>query len=90
MSRATIGLLKSQPVFAPNLTPAYANLPFTLLAFAVETNTGKNFSQLLHKEILQPLGMMNTGISPGDSSRAVIPPGNGSWGSDFGINAPWV
>jgi hypothetical protein len=32
--------------------------------------------------------MTNTGISPGNDEKAVIPPTDSSWGSDYGDNAP--
>lgn len=55
----------------------------------MEVATGKNYSQFLEEDIVTPLHMINTGPSPGNDSRAVIPPMEGnSWGSDYGDNAP--
>ncbi|TQN71623.1 Beta-lactamase-like protein, partial [Colletotrichum shisoi] len=42
----------------------------------------------LHTLVSGPLGLPNTLVSPGLSSRAVIPPMDNGWGSDYGINAP--
>lgn len=54
----------------------------------MEVATGKNYSQLLNEEILIPLNMTNTGVSPGVDGKAVIPPGDNSWGADYSDNAP--
>jgi len=55
----------------------------------MQAATEKNSSQLLQDEILTPLNMTNTGPSPGDDAKAVIPPiEDNSWGSDYGDNVP--
>lgn len=48
----------------------------------------KSYTELLDEHIIQPLGLNNTGASPGNSSLAIIPPIDNSWGSDYGDNAP--
>jgi len=59
-----------------------------VFALCLEKATGKNYTQLLEETVIQPLNLTNTGVSPGDSDKAVIPPGMSSWGSDMGYNAP--
>jgi CubicO group peptidase (beta-lactamase class C family) len=55
----------------------------------MEVATGKNFTQYLDEQITNPLHLFNTGASPGDDKKAVIPPmEETSWGSDYGDNAP--
>lgn len=55
----------------------------------MEVATGKDFTQYLHEEITKPLQLANTGASPGNDKKAVIPPIEGnSWGSDYGDNLP--
>ena len=83
------GLKKSHPVSPPNLRPVYSSISFTLISYAVQNATGKNFTQLLKDEITTPLSLESTMESPGDSSEAIIPPleMNG-WGADYGDNAP--
>ena len=52
---------------------------------------GLTYSELLDKFIINPLGLENSGPSPGDDEKAVIPPGDEvGWGTDYGINAPYV
>ena len=63
-------------------------MAFTLIALALKEATGKNYTQLLDELISQPLGLKSTRESPGDDDKAVIPPGESTWGSDYGINAP--
>lgn len=81
-------MLEIQPVTAPNHRPAYSTLSFALIALALEGETGKDYSQLLDELVLKPLGMTNTGVSPGDDEKAVIPSTQSSWGADYGLNAP--
>jgi CubicO group peptidase (beta-lactamase class C family) len=73
-----------------NTRPVYAQLSFLLISLVLEDVTGKNFSTLLHETIFDPLDLPNTGVSPGDTEKAVIPPGSSSWGSDYGLVAPYV
>lgn len=57
----------------------------------MEKELGLTYSELLDKFIINPLGMANSGPSPGDDELAVIPPGDEvGWGTDYGINAPYV
>lgn len=81
-------MLTYHPVVAPNTRPVYSQLSFTLLSYAFQAHTGKNYTQLLDEYLIQPLKLPNFGASPGNDERAVIPPGDNSWGSDYGDNAP--
>ncbi|KEZ46560.1 Uncharacterized protein SAPIO_CDS0356 [Scedosporium apiospermum] len=82
------GLVDSYPVAKVSTTPVYSNMAFTLIALALKEATGNNYTQLLDELISQPLGLKSTRESPGDDDKAVIPPGESTWGSDYGINAP--
>jgi CubicO group peptidase (beta-lactamase class C family) len=57
---------------------------------AIENITGKNYTQLVNKLFAQPLELLNTFPSPGDEEKAVIPLGENTWGTDYGVNAPYV
>ncbi|OBT65702.1 hypothetical protein VE03_03283 [Pseudogymnoascus sp. 23342-1-I1] len=81
------GLRDTAPVTTPSLRPAYSSISFTLLSYAMEAATGKNFTQYLDEQITKPLHLSNTGVSPGNDKKAAIPPIEGnSWGSDYGDN----
>jgi hypothetical protein len=81
-------LANSPAVLTPNLSPAYNNEAFALLGLIFYRATGKTYGELIHSEIVEPLNMTNTGVSPGNTSRGVIPTDNSFWGADFGLNAP--
>lgn len=81
-------MLDSRPVAPPGSRPVYSNVAFTLFVYAIEAQTGKNYTQLLREFVTEPLGLKNTRESPGDDDKAVIPPVENSWGSDYGDNAP--
>lgn len=77
-----------RPVAPVNQRPVYSQLSFTLMGYAMNASLGKNYSELLKEYVTKPLGMKNTRPSPGDDGKAVIPPVENSWGSDYGDNAP--
>lgn len=76
------------PVAAVNERPAYSNIAFAVILMALENTTGKNYTELVDEHFAKPLGLENTFPSPGDDIKAVIPPGDSSWGSDYGYNTP--
>ncbi|KAJ9486592.1 hypothetical protein VN97_g6733 [Penicillium thymicola] len=79
------------PVREPYTEPVYSSLSFELFALALSQKTGKSYIQMLNETILGPLGLKNTGASPGNDERAVIPPldeDSLGWGSDYGYAAP--
>ncbi|KAF5535634.1 beta-lactamase 3 [Fusarium napiforme] len=88
VSEILSGMRESYPQTAPNERPAYSNMAFVLIGMALEEYTGKTYAQLVEEIISGPLDMNNTFPSPGDNDRAVIPPGDSSWGSDYKLNTP--
>ncbi|KAF5542293.1 beta-lactamase 3 [Fusarium phyllophilum] len=82
------GMRESYPQTTPDERPAYSNMAFVLLGMALEEYTGKTYAQLLEEIISDPLDMNNTFPSPGTDDKAVIPPGDSSWGSDYKLNTP--
>ena len=83
-------MLKVYPIAAPNTRPVYSNIAFTIVAYAVEALTGKNYTEQLRDFLTGPLGMKSTIPSPGIDELAVIPPMENTWGSDYGEYAPYV
>ncbi|UPK97081.1 hypothetical protein LCI18_008016 [Fusarium solani-melongenae] len=82
------GMTTSYPQTAPNERPAYSNMAFVILGMALEEYTGKNFTQLVKEIVSDPMDLKSTYPSPGDSEKAVIPPGENSWGADYKENTP--
>ncbi|KAF5595274.1 beta-lactamase family [Fusarium subglutinans] len=82
------GMRESYPQTTPNERPAYSNMAFILLGMALEEYTGNTYAQLLEEVVSCPLDMKDTFPSPGDDDKAVIPPGDSSWGSDYKLNTP--
>ncbi|KAL2798300.1 beta-lactamase/transpeptidase-like protein [Aspergillus keveii] len=80
--------LTKEQVVPINSRPVYSQLSFTLYTLSLEEYTGKNYSELLKETIYDPLSLVNSGVSPGDTEKAAIPPGVSGWGSDYGFNAP--
>jgi actin-related protein 6 len=80
--------LTKEQVVPINSRPVYSQLSFTLYTLSLEKYTGKNYSELLEETIYDPLSLVNSGVSPGDTEKAAIPPGVSGWGSDYGFNAP--
>lgn len=78
----------SYPTAALNQRPAYSSVSFTLMFMAIENATGKNYTELLEEHFIKPLDLKNTMPSPGDDEKAVIPPGENTWGSDYSFNVP--
>ncbi|KAF5635248.1 beta-lactamase 3 [Fusarium sp. NRRL 25303] len=83
-----LGMKTSYPQTTPNERPAYSNVAFVILGLALEEYTGKTYAQLLEEMVSGPLNMNKTFPSPGDDDKAVIPPGDSSWGSDYKLNTP--
>ncbi|KAM0550723.1 hypothetical protein ACHAPJ_008788 [Fusarium lateritium] len=82
------GMTRSYSQTTPNERPAYSNMAFVVLGMALEEYTGKNFTQLLKETATGPLDMNSTYPSPGNDDKAVIPPGDSSWGADYKENIP--
>lgn len=78
------------PVVQPYSRTAYSSLSFILLGLALGNNASKTYEQLLDEVITTPLGLKNTGVSPGDRKNAVIAPLGQyqGWGTEYELNAP--
>jgi len=85
------GLEDLMPVFAPDAAPAYSNVAYVLLAYALEEITGKDWITLLSSNILEPLSLERTFFNtPNDTTLGVIP-GNASqvgWYNQLGDGGP--
>ncbi|KAI0538043.1 beta-lactamase/transpeptidase-like protein [Xylaria digitata] len=80
------GIEQFYPSFHPFTTPAYSNVAFQLLGYALEAITGKDFESLLEERILKPLDLNNTFLRAPEHARGVIPgdPDLTGWSFDLG------
>ncbi|KAI1463017.1 beta-lactamase/transpeptidase-like protein [Daldinia caldariorum] len=67
------GIGSFYPSLAPFQTPAYSNVAFQLLGYALETITGKTFQSLMQETVIEPLGLNNTFLKAPEDSRGIIP-----------------
>ncbi|KAI2619152.1 beta-lactamase/transpeptidase-like protein [Hypoxylon sp. NC1633] len=83
------GITSFYPSLAPFQTPAYSNVAFQLLGYALETITGRTFETLLDDTVIGPLGLKNTFLRMPDDSRGIIPGDRlvTSWAYDIGESA---
>lgn len=81
-------IAKSFPISTSDHTPAYSNMAFQLLSYAVEGITGKKFSTLVDKNLIQALNLTRTFLAPptNDTNAVVLD----AWEWDFGEEAPYV
>ncbi|SPO01739.1 uncharacterized protein DNG_04412 [Cephalotrichum gorgonifer] len=70
-------LLADQFSWLPGQRAGYSNPAYTLLGYAIENITGKTFEDILQDDILGPLNLTSTSLSPPDPSEAIIPVGAG-------------
>ncbi|KAF2967417.1 hypothetical protein GQX73_g6160 [Xylaria multiplex] len=78
------------PSFVPSNTPAYSNLAYQLLAYALEAITRKSFAQMVETDIIEKLGLERTYYrTTPPHSFGVIPPGNEKgWNFNLGESSP--
>ncbi|KAI1171687.1 beta-lactamase/transpeptidase-like protein [Nemania sp. FL0916] len=70
------------PSFVPSNTPAYSNLGYQLLAYALEQITGKKVGDMIKSNIIEKVGLDHTYYDQTPPPElGVIPPGN-----EFGWN----
>ncbi|KAK0728886.1 beta-lactamase [Lasiosphaeria miniovina] len=79
---------KRHPQYAPFSAPFYSNVGTSLLGLVVEAASNKTLDQLMHENILGPLGMSNTTLIQGPSSDqwAFIPVNESTWGLSLGVS----
>ncbi|KAI0380369.1 beta-lactamase/transpeptidase-like protein [Hypomontagnella monticulosa] len=67
------GIGQFYPSMAPFQTPAYSNVAFQLLGYALETITGQTFQALMEQSVINPLGLNNTFLRAPEDSRGIVP-----------------
>ena len=68
---ALVGRFRSEPLeFEPGAKWNYSNSGYVLLGYIIEKVTGKSYAEVLRANILDPLGMKDTGY---DDPKTIIP-----------------
>ncbi|KAH8772939.1 beta-lactamase/transpeptidase-like protein [Hyaloscypha finlandica] len=76
--------------FAPGETPAYSNVAFQILSYALETMTGRSYQTSLQDKLLKPLNLAHTFYTTPNESVGVIPgnPSSTGWTNNLGEESP--
>ncbi|KAI1134099.1 beta-lactamase/transpeptidase-like protein [Hypoxylon sp. FL0543] len=84
------GLQRLPPSFSPFVTPAYSDIGYTLLGYALEQMTGKSFGQMVQDRIIKPLGLNRTFYTTPKASLGIIPGGpyKTNWAFNMGNESP--
>ncbi|KAK8113963.1 beta-lactamase/transpeptidase-like protein [Apiospora kogelbergensis] len=85
------GISTAYPSFAPWKTPAYSNIAFQLVAYALEKMTGRSFVASLNATVLDPLNMRHTYYYNPPEKVGIIPRGDvwqTGWKAYIGDEAP--
>lgn len=82
------------PIFPVDSTPAYSDLAYQILSYALENIVGKQWLDMLTESVLQPLGLNHTYYSQPDNATAQqvgAIPGNqvqAGWQDPLGDESP--
>lgn len=67
------GLATLPPSFRPWGTPAYSDISYQILGYALENIAGKPFASVLNDTVLQPLNLTNTYYYGANESVGILP-----------------
>ncbi|KAI0548155.1 beta-lactamase/transpeptidase-like protein [Xylaria curta] len=84
------GLKKLPPSFSPFVTPAYSDIGYVLLGYALEKMTGKPFQRSFEDKLVKPLNLSSTFYTTPNDSLGVIPGGRylTTWAFNMGNESP--
>ncbi|KAI1424634.1 beta-lactamase/transpeptidase-like protein [Xylaria sp. FL1777] len=85
-----LGLKKLPPSFSPFVTPAYSDIGYVLLGYALEKMTGKPFERSFEDNVVEPLNLTRTFYSTPHDSLGVIPGDRKqtTWAFNMGNESP--
>lgn len=79
------GLANVPPSFAPSQTAGYSNLGYQFLAYALESITGKNYTDMIESDVIGALDLGNTYYRDAPAARGIIPAGfESAWNYSLG------
>ncbi|KAJ0420254.1 beta-lactamase/transpeptidase-like protein [Aspergillus carlsbadensis] len=84
------GILNRPPIVPTSSSPAYSNDAYQLLAYALETITGRPYQELVERRLIEPMGLSRSSLSKPDDKVGIIPglPNMTFWDLDLGDVTP--
>jgi CubicO group peptidase (beta-lactamase class C family) len=84
------GILNRPPIVPTSSSPAYSNDAYQLLAYALETITGRTYQDLIERRLIEPMGLSHSSVSKPDDQVGIIPgfPNMTLWDVDIGDVTP--
>ncbi|KAI1110398.1 beta-lactamase/transpeptidase-like protein [Nemania sp. NC0429] len=84
------GLKKLPPSFSPFMTPAYSDIGYVLLGYALERMTRRTFQQSFNDKLVRPLNLSRTFYTTPRDSLGVIPGDRyqTTWAFNMGNESP--
>ncbi|RYP62804.1 hypothetical protein DL771_009580 [Monosporascus sp. 5C6A] len=70
------GIASVPPSFAPSLTAGYSNAGYQLLAYALEAIKGRNFTEMIERDIIDALKLSSTYYRNAPIERGILPNGS--------------
>lgn len=83
-------MVRAIPSFGAFNTPAYSDITFQLLGYALEGIKGKSFQSMVEDGVLKPLGLNHTYYDTPPDSVGLIPGSykDTNWGFRLGDGSP--
>ncbi|KAH8698897.1 beta-lactamase/transpeptidase-like protein [Talaromyces proteolyticus] len=84
------GLLQEHPSFPISYTPSYSNANFEILGFVLEAMTNTTYETLLHRDLVEPLGLKHLTYSAPADKYGIIPwdAATSYWAVNTGAETP--
>lgn len=81
----------ARSVFTPASTPIFSNAGFIILAYALESISGRPFTDLLTDSLISPLNLSSTSLHSAPTNRSIIPsdPTSSQWNNKNPVEAPF-
>lgn len=82
------GFTTRHPVYAPSTTPVYSNVAFQILAYALESITGKSIRDMLKEDLIEKLSLSGTSFSKPENNTHGVIASDGGYDREFGEFGP--
>lgn len=80
------GFTNRHPVYPPSSSPIYSNSAYQILAYALESITGRSYASMLQEDLIEKLDLTGTSYAqPSNDALGVIPVSASYSGWDMNI-----